>query len=194
LSTPDLTTGSPSPWAAPEEERTASVAPTIRPAAGTAEPATAEPATAWPGEATAWPGDPAAWPGPAAGQPAASDGPAPWPVAPPPGYQAPYGPAGGWSGQTVARPTNGMAIASLVLAVSGFAMCGVTGLVGAILGMSARKRIRETGEAGDGLALAGIIVGWATFALAIAIGVLYTGLLVVVFRHASDLGPRPYGN
>ena len=75
---------------------------------------------------------------------------------PPPGYgrqpglrpaarlrlpAAPYG-----------RPTNTMAILALVLAFV-FAPAGL------ILGIVARKQIRQTGEDGDGLALAGIIVG-----------------------------------
>ncbi|TFV89941.1 DUF4190 domain-containing protein [Blastococcus sp. CT_GayMR16] len=60
---------------------------------------------------------------------------------PPPGYPMPYG-----------RPTNTMAILALVLAFV-FAPAGL------ILGIVARKQIRETGEDGDGLALAGMIVG-----------------------------------
>jgi hypothetical protein len=56
----------------------------------------------------------------------------------------------------VTAPTNGMAIAALVCAVLGL------GPVAAILGHVARKQIRETGEQGDGMALAGVIVGWIT--------------------------------
>src|SRR5437868_2580819 len=60
-----------------------------------------------------------------------------------PGYGVPvYGP----------RPTNTMAILALVLAF-------VAAPAGLILGIIARKQIRRTGEEGDGLALAGIIVG-----------------------------------
>jgi hypothetical protein len=60
---------------------------------------------------------------------------------PPPGYPLPYG-----------RPTNTLAILALVLAFV-FAPAGL------ILGIVARKQIRQTGEDGDGLALAGTIVG-----------------------------------
>ncbi len=81
-----------------------------------------------------------------------------YPQGPPPqgGYYPPPPPPQG-------RPTNTMAIISLVLAFV-FAPAGL------ILGFIARKQIRETGEAGDGLALAGIIVGGiatAFFAMAI---------------------------
>src|SRR5690349_6671557 len=65
---------------------------------------------------------------------------------PPPGYGYPrpypvYGP-----------PTNPMAIAALVCALT-------IAPVGLGLGIAARKQIRRTGEQGDGLALAGIIIG-----------------------------------
>jgi hypothetical protein len=71
---------------------------------------------------------------------------------PPPGYPSPYGPV-------AVAPTNGLAVAALVTAIIGL------GPVAAILGHVARRQIRERGEQGDGLALAGIIVGWATTAL-----------------------------
>ena len=64
-----------------------------------------------------------------------------------PGYGPPPGYAPQW-----ARPTNTMAILSLVMAFV-FAPAGL------ILGIMARRQIRQSGEQGDGLALAGIIVG-----------------------------------
>jgi hypothetical protein len=76
----------------------------------------------------------------------------------------------------VAVPTNGLAIASLVCSVAGVATC-VTAPVGAVLGHVARKQIRETGGAGDGMALAGIIVGWILTGLFVA----YLLVLAVVF-------------
>ena len=86
---------------------------------------------------------------------------------PPPGYPAqPYGQPGwgpGWP-----RPTNTMAILAIVLAFV-FAPAGL------VLGIVARRQIRETGEEGDGLALAGIIVGGiatAFFALVIILWVV----------------------
>jgi hypothetical protein len=81
----------------------------------------------------------------------------------PAGYgQTAYGPAG--YGQPVyqtypaAQPTNGLAIASMIIAILGF------GPIGAIMGHIARRQIQERGEQGDGFALAGIIVGWVTTA------------------------------
>jgi len=94
---------------------------------------------------------PAAAPGPPA-YPHAAYGP---PPAAPPGYgYAPYGYA-----YPAQPPTNGLAIASLVCSLAGLAV-GLSAPVGAILGHVARRQIRERGEQGDGMALAGIIVGW----------------------------------
>jgi hypothetical protein len=72
-----------------------------------------------------------------------------------------------------ARPTEGLAIASLVVACVGvLGLCfwtvgGVLGIVAAILGHVARRRIRVSGAGGEGMALAGIIVGWVTTGVAV---------------------------
>lgn len=74
----------------------------------------------------------------------------------PPGYAYPAPPS-----------TNGMAIAALVCSLAGFATC-LSAPVGAILGHVARRQIRERGQQGDGMALAGIIVGWILTGLMVA--------------------------
>lgn len=99
------------------------------------------------------------------------------------GGQAPYGgygyPAAGYGGVPVAAtpPTNGMAIAALVCALAGLVTC-VSAPVGAILGHVARRQIRERGEGGDGMALAGIIVGWILTVLGLVGCGLYVALVV----------------
>ena len=93
-----------------------------------------------------------------------------------PGYGAPgYGPPPGYAPQW-ARPTNTMAILSLVLAFV-FAPAGL------VLGILARKQIRRTGEQGDGLALAGIIVGGIFSAIF---------LLMIVFMMIAFVGMASY--
>jgi hypothetical protein len=67
-----------------------------------------------------------------------------WP--PEPGYPAP-------------RPTNGFAIASLVLGIVGFIFV-VPSILALIFGYIARSQIKERGENGAGLAIAGIVLGW----------------------------------
>jgi hypothetical protein len=56
--------------------------------------------------------------------------------------------------------TNGMAIASLVCGILGFFTCGVTALVGLILGIVSMNSIKKSNgtQGGHGLALAGTIV------------------------------------
>ncbi len=71
----------------------------------------------------------------------------------------------------MAQKTNGSAIASLVLSILG--LFGIGSLLGIIFGHRARKEIRASGgyEGGEGLATAGIVIGWVTlvlFALALA--------------------------
>ena len=76
----------------------------------------------------------------------------------PAGYGAPgYGPPPGYG---YPRPTNTLAVLALVMAF-------VFSPVGLVLGILARRQIRETHEQGDGLALAGIIVGGIGTALAV---------------------------
>jgi hypothetical protein len=94
-------------------------------------------------------------------------------------YGAPYAAGYGYGYPAVAAPpTNGMAIGSMVVSiVSIVGLCaygfgGLLGILGAILGHVARRQIKERGEGGDGMALAGIIMGW------IATGI---GLLIVAF-------------
>lgn len=108
---------------------------------------------------------------------------------PPPVYPA-YGPP------VAVPPTNGMAIASMVVSIvgilglCGYGLGGYIGIVGAILGHVSRKQIRERGENGDGMALAGIVMGW----LATAIAVLATIALVVFFVWLAKQDPSTFNN
>lgn len=125
---------------------------------------------------------------PAAGQPTPPTYPAGTGY-PAPGYPSPYG-------YQVARPTNGVAIASLVvsiLAVAGLACYGLggyLGLVGAVLGHVSRRQIRQQGGDGDGMALAGVIMGW----LAAAIALLVTVGIVAVVIGLIQASEAPTGS
>jgi hypothetical protein len=59
---------------------------------------------------------------------------------------------------------NGMAIASLVLGLLCVPTGGVLGLPAVITGHVARRQIRETREAGDGMATAGLVLGYLSVA------------------------------
>jgi hypothetical protein len=90
-------------------------------------------------------------------------------------------------GYAPARETEGLAIASLVvscaavLGVCTWGIGGVLGIVGAVLGHVARRRIRQNGKNGDGMALAGIIVGWVLTAICAALAVV----IIVLIAHDS---------
>jgi len=87
--------------------------------------------------------------------PAPGTGPAPEYGPPPYGSVGPgpgYGPPPGWGWQR--RPTNSLAVIALVLA-----FLGPLSVVGLGLGIAARSQIRRTGEEGENLAQAAIIIG-----------------------------------
>jgi hypothetical protein len=105
-----------------------------------------------------------------------------------PGTFGGYGGYGGYGAQPAVYPpglfqptgpppqtTNGMAIASMVVSIAGavllicYGLGGIVAIVGAILGHVARRQVRERREAGGGMALAGVIVGWVSAALGLAI-------------------------
>ncbi len=128
-----------------------------------------------------YPPPPAGYPPPSAGYPP----PYPDPGSPPypdPGYGAqsyppPYGtyppPSSGYPGAEygygapVPQGTNTMAIASLVASIVGVC-CGIGSIIGIVLGILALNQIKQTRQAGHGLAVAGIIVGVVTMLISLA--------------------------
>ncbi len=72
------------------------------------------------------------------------------------------------------RPTNSLAVASMVFGLA-TPLFGLTALPAVILGHKARGQIRRTGEKGNGMAMTGLVIGWAAiglFALLITLAVL----------------------
>ncbi|MGW0756727.1 DUF1707 and DUF4190 domain-containing protein [Streptomyces sp. NPDC002814] len=60
-----------------------------------------------------------------------------------------------------ARPrTNGKAVGSAVCGAVCLLTFGLAGVPAVVLGHAARAEIRRTGEAGDALALTGLVIGW----------------------------------
>lgn len=94
------------------------------------------------------------------------------------GYPVTTYPAYGYPPAPAPPTTNGLAIAALVCSIVGVASC-ITAPVGAILGHVARRQIRERGEGGDGMALAGIIIGWVLTALMLLVIALYVVVFIV---------------
>ncbi len=110
-------------------------------------------------QAPAVPPPPGEWPAGGPAVPAPSAVPQPYPMAPP--YRPPS--------------TNGFAVASLVLGIVW--LWGVASILALILGFIARAKIRRSGgwQSGDGLAIAGIVLG--------IIGIV--GLLVLIIVTVS---------
>jgi hypothetical protein len=86
----------------------------------------------------------------------------------------------------VAPPsTNGSAVASLVLGIVGLLTCGYTFFIApvlaVVLGVKARRQIRESGQQGDGMALAGIITGVIGLVVSAAIVIFF----IVMFVYAA---------
>ncbi|MFQ6228983.1 DUF4190 domain-containing protein [Nocardia sp. NPDC002869] len=126
-----------------------------------------------------YPSTPAAAPAAPPGQASYATPPpaAPYPGTPPygapgAGYPAGYQPYG----YPANRGTNGLAIASLVTSLAGFATCGATSIVGIILGVISLNQIRDSGQEGRGMALAGIWIGVGL----IALGLIWFVVMIVV--------------
>ena len=87
------------------------------------------------------------------------------------------------------RPTNVLAIISLIASCLGFTVPGI------IMGHIALHQIKSSGEQGRGLALAGVIVGYCLFALTVVIVVVYVLVIVgfVVWAGANASQFKNFG-
>ena len=103
---------------------------------------------------------------------------------PPPGY---YGPPPGYpvAGYYAAPRTNSKAGWALGLGIAGFFLCPLTGIAAVVIGGQAKDEIRRTREQGEGMATAGVVLGWILCALMALGAVLF--LLFVLAR--ADSGP-----
>jgi hypothetical protein len=81
--------------------------------------------------------------------------PAAWPV---PIYQPP-------------TSTNSLARASMILGVAEFFSMGLTAIPAVICGHVAKREMRQTGQRGDGLATAGLVLGY--------MGIIFWGIIIV---------------
>ncbi|OBK50021.1 hypothetical protein AWC13_06030 [Mycobacterium kubicae] len=103
----------------------------------------------------------------------------PSPPPPPSGYG--YPPPGGYAyPPSYSQGTNPLAIASLVSSVAGLLCLGIGPLLGLIFGIISLNQIRQTGQAGRGLAIAGIVISGVLIALFAVL------LIVSVILAAND--------
>ena len=101
------------------------------------------------------------------------------PVAPAPAVI----PAASTTAVTPVAKTNTLAIASLACGLAQFAFGPLATIPAIVCGHLARSQIRRTGEQGAGLALAGLILGWAAVILGIIL--IVVGLAVSVGMHGT---------
>jgi hypothetical protein len=98
--------------------------------------------------------------------------------APPSGSEPPQAHSQSPPPAALSRPTNSLAIVSLVAGIASYFVVPIIGAVIAIVtGHMARAQIRRSGEDGKGLAMIGVILGYAHLALALLVGAI---LLLVV--------------
>lgn len=117
----------------------------------------------------------------------------PWPAPPahlPPGYPVAHR-------RPAAQATNGLAVASLVCGLMQVFTLGITAIPAVILGHVARGQIRRSGERGDGMATAGLVLGWLgiAFFVLIVVGVaamaVTSGHPVINTHTLPHQGPFP---
>jgi hypothetical protein len=113
--------------------------------------------------------------GPAYGPPPGYPPPAKSPFGPP-GYGTSYGP----------QNTSAMAIASLVCSIAGVVTC-ISAPVGVVLGHLAKRQIRETGEGGEGLATAGLWVGYILTVIGVVTALFYAAIFIWAIAEGTNV-------
>lgn len=80
------------------------------------------------------------------------------------------------------KGTSGLAIGSVIASIAGLLFCLFVGqIIGIVLGHMARKEIRQSGGSleGEGLATAGIIIGWIGIVIDFLLVICMGGMLLV---------------
>jgi len=85
-----------------------------------------------------------------------------------------------------------LAVAALICGVAQIVAGPLTGIPAIILGHVARSRIRQTGEQGDGMALAGLILGYVGLVLTVIVVIAIIAVATSVSTHNGHLGPGGY--
>jgi prepilin-type processing-associated H-X9-DG protein len=105
------------------------------------------------------------------------------------GASAPPTPATGTRPATAPTKISGLAVMSLVLGCLGLLSCGITSLVGMVLGVIALARISKSNDqiGGRGLALAGIVVSAAFIVLGLLLGAMLLPALAKAKQKAASI-------
>jgi hypothetical protein len=103
---------------------------------------------------------------------------------PPPPMRMPMPPPAAYGYMPVAQPrrTNSLAVGSLVAGIGQLFVWTPASIAAVVMGHMARRQIRQTGEDGDGMAVAGLILGW----IGIALTLLFVLILVVAIAATTS--------
>jgi|GEM_PF-687297 len=117
----------------------------------------------------------------------------PHPQGPPPPPGAPAPPPGYYPQVPRPAPTDGMAIASLIMGIGGFFFCPLLfGVLAVVFGYIGRGHIRETGGhiQGDSFATAGIILGFIQIGLVVLVALIWAIIAIIAAStHAQTMAP-----
>ena len=92
----------------------------------------------------------------------------------------------------MAQPaTNSMAVAALACGIGEFLTLGLTAIPAIVLGHAARRQVRKTGQRGDGMALAGLTLGWIGLLTAIVAGLIIAASVSGHSPHSVLAHPNP---
>jgi uncharacterized protein DUF4190/uncharacterized protein DUF1707 len=101
------------------------------------------------------------------------------------GYPVPYQSVGYPPPQLAHATVSPVAVAALTCGIAEFFTLGLTAIPAVVLGHAARRQVRRTGQRGDGMALAGLILGYA------GIGLLAFLLTLMIVTVSSSGQPAP---
>jgi len=114
-------------------------------------------------------------------------------------YPYPYYAAYGYGYYSVPTPqTSGWAIASLICSIAGMVMLGaVFSVVGVIFGHVVMREIKNSNgwRSGQGMALAGLIVGYIGLGLSLIVITFYLVYLIVIvalFQSSPEISPDDF--
>lgn len=86
------------------------------------------------------------------------------------------------------KQTDGMAVASLIMGISGFVFCALLGVLAVIFGYMGRTRIKESGGTleGDSFCTAGIILGFVQIGLVIFVALIWAVIAIIAATSSAS--------
>ncbi len=104
----------------------------------------------------------------------------------PPPVPMPMPPMAPYGYMPLAHPqrTNSLAVGSLICGIGQIFVWTPASIAAVIMGHAARRQIRQNGESGDGMAVAGLVLGW----IGIALTLLFLLIIIVAVAATSHTG------